>query len=170
MRKSVLRRKLGLRLRLLLLEGASGVGEAVLSALLLLLLKEIRRWLGYDRSLVWQGRISWHHVPLWHPIAWIWRAEWTSERRVGPEAWGSLRGLTCTRCEHTACLSGARAITWSMHIFAGVCGARERTEKRGWEGTNFARCVRWWWRDRKRDWSASAHKCLEPRPRRARNS
>ena len=122
MRESVLRRKLGLRLRLLLLEGASGVGEAVLSALLLLLLKEIRRWLGYDRSLVGQGRISWHHVPLWHPIAWIWRAEWASERRVGPEAWGSLRGLTCTRCEHTACLSGARAITWSMHVLREMLG------------------------------------------------
>ena len=92
---------LGLRLGLLLLEGARGIREAVLAALL----EEVGGGLGHDCPLVWQTRISWHDVALGHPEAWIRSAVWAAEGRVGTETWRTLRRLTCTRCEHTVRLS-----------------------------------------------------------------
>ena len=112
-----------LRLCLLLLERAGGEWEAVLPPLLLLLLlEEVGRRLGYDRPLVGQVWISWHHRPLGQRVSWIGPPEWPPERRVGAEAWGSLRRLSCTRCKHTVRLSGAGAITWSMHVLREMLG------------------------------------------------
>ena len=128
MRECALRCELLLRLRLglLLLERARAVGEVVLAAALL---KEVRGWLGDNRPLVGEAWISWHDIPLGHSIAWIWAPEWTAESGVGAETWWTLGRLTCTRCKHTVRQPGARAITWSMHVFWGACEG-ERGEKR----------------------------------------